>query len=82
MTTGANEFWEGINKDQLDPQRIEREFARFKSSPINYKLALFNPEVNGVRYLINARQVTGHVLVVDAGQRLMGMGNTPIAAND
>ena len=51
MSTGANEFWEGINSDQLDPQRIEREFARFKSSPVNHKIALFNPEVNGVRYL-------------------------------
>lgn len=51
MSTGANEFWEGINKDQLSPQRIEKEFACFKSSPINYKIALFNPEVNGVRYL-------------------------------
>lgn len=38
--------------------------------------------VNGVRYLIGARQVTGHVLVVDAGQRMMGMGNTPIAPAD
>lgn len=31
--------------------------------------------VDAVRYLIRARQVTGHVLVVDAGQRLMGFGN-------
>ncbi|MCX2725252.1 SDR family oxidoreductase [Roseibium salinum] len=33
--------------------------------------------VAAVRYLIEARQVTGHTLVVDAGQRLMGFGNTP-----
>ena len=33
--------------------------------------------VNAVMYLIGARQVTGHTLVVDAGQRLMGFGNTP-----
>ena len=31
--------------------------------------------VGAVRYLISARQLTGHTLVVDAGQRLMGMGN-------
>lgn len=34
--------------------------------------------VEAVRYLIGARQVTGHVLTVDAGQRLMGFGNTPV----
>lgn len=34
--------------------------------------------VQAVRYLIAARQVTGHVLAVDAGQHLMGMGNSPI----
>lgn len=34
--------------------------------------------VAGVLYLVAARQVTGHVLVVDAGQRLMGMGNAPM----
>lgn len=34
--------------------------------------------VEAVRYLVAARQVTGHTLVVDAGQRLMGFGNAPI----
>jgi len=33
--------------------------------------------VAAVRYLVTAQQVTGHTLVVDAGQRLMGFGNTP-----
>ena len=33
--------------------------------------------VDAVRYLVGARQVTGHVLTVDAGQHLMGFGNTP-----
>lgn len=33
--------------------------------------------VAAVTYLISARQVTGHTLVVDAGQRLMGFGNMP-----
>ena len=31
--------------------------------------------VQAVRYLISARQVTGHTLVVDAGQRMLGFGN-------
>lgn len=34
--------------------------------------------VEAVRYLVGAEQVTGHTLVVDAGQRLMGFGNAPI----
>lgn len=34
--------------------------------------------VDAVLYLVGARQVTGHTLVVDAGQRLMGFGNSPI----
>lgn len=66
----------------LPSAQTQEEFdARQKLTPMGQGLG---PDdiVNGVRYLINARQVTGHVLVVDAGQRLMGMGNTPIAAND
>ncbi|POF27842.1 SDR family oxidoreductase [Roseibium marinum] len=34
--------------------------------------------VAAVKYLVAAKQVTGHTLVVDAGQRLMGFGNSPI----
>jgi NAD(P)-dependent dehydrogenase (short-subunit alcohol dehydrogenase family) len=34
--------------------------------------------VDAVIYLAAAKQVTGHTLVVDAGQRLMGFGNSPI----
>jgi NAD(P)-dependent dehydrogenase (short-subunit alcohol dehydrogenase family) len=34
--------------------------------------------VAAVQYLIDAPQVSGHTLVVDAGQRLMGFGNSPI----
>ena len=34
--------------------------------------------VEAVCYLISAKQITGHTLVVDAGQRLMGFGNAPI----
>lgn len=36
--------------------------------------------MGAVSYLISAVQVTGHTLVVDAGQRLMGFGNAPIGA--
>lgn len=34
--------------------------------------------VAAVRYLVDARQITGHTLVVDAGQKLMGFGNSPM----
>ncbi len=33
----------------------------------------------GVLYLIGARHVTGHTLVIDSGQRLLGFGNMPTA---
>ena len=63
----------------LPSAQTQEEFdARQKLTPLGEGLGT-DDIVNGVRYLINARQVTGHVLVVDAGQRLMGMGNTPIA---
>ncbi|MEP3046596.1 MAG: SDR family oxidoreductase [Roseibium sp.] len=35
--------------------------------------------VAAVTYLVSAPQITGHTLVVDAGQRLMGFGNAPLA---
>ena len=34
--------------------------------------------VDAVSYLAGASQVSGHTLVVDAGQHLMGFGNTPM----
>lgn len=51
MNIEQNKFWKEINENQLSPENIEADFANFKSSSINHKLALFNPEVNGVRYL-------------------------------
>lgn len=35
--------------------------------------------VGALRYFLAAGQVTGHTLVVDAGQRLLGFGNMPTA---
>jgi len=51
--------------------------ARQKRTPMGQGLG---PEdvVGALRYFLTARQVTGHTLVVDAGQRLMGFGNAPI----
>ena len=43
-------LWERINKTQLSKERIG-DLTNFKSGPVNYKLALWNPETNGVRYL-------------------------------
>ena len=34
--------------------------------------------VDAVLFLVAAKQVSGHTVVVDAGQRLMGFGNAPI----
>lgn len=51
MKIDQNKFWKEINEKQLSLENIESGFESFKSSPINHKIALFNPEVNGVRYL-------------------------------
>jgi len=51
MNIDQNKFWKEINENQLSAKNIEAGFANFKSSSINHKIALFNPEVNGVRYL-------------------------------
>ena len=58
-------------------QTVEEFEHRQKLTPLGRGLGT-DDIVNGVRYLIGARQVTGHTLVVDAGQRLMGFGNSPI----
>ncbi|MCK7615887.1 SDR family oxidoreductase [Roseibium sediminicola] len=58
-------------------QTQENFDSRQKLTPMGPGLG---PEdiVKAVTYLIDAPQVTGHTLVVDAGQRLMGFGNSPI----
>lgn len=58
-------------------QTQENFDARQKLTPLGPGLG---PEdiVGALQYFLNARQVTGHTLVVDAGQRLMGFGNAPI----
>jgi NAD(P)-dependent dehydrogenase (short-subunit alcohol dehydrogenase family) len=62
----------------LPSDQSQEEFdSRQELTPLGPGLG---PEdiVAAVRYLVGARQVTGHTLVVDAGQRLMGFGNSPM----
>jgi len=58
-------------------QTRENFDSRQKLTPLGQGLG---PEdiVAAVLYLVEAPQVTGHTLVVDAGQQLMGFGNSPI----
>ncbi|MHA7775409.1 SDR family oxidoreductase [Roseibium sp. M-1] len=58
-------------------QTQENFDARQKLTPMGPGLG---PQdvVDAVIYLTEAKQVTGHTIVVDAGQRLMGFGNSPI----
>lgn len=51
MKIDQNKFWKEINEKQLSFDNIETGFENFKSSEINHKIALFNPAVNGIRYL-------------------------------
>ena len=55
-------------------QTVEEFTRRQRLMPLGDGLGA-DDIASAVRYLISARQVTGHTLVVDAGQRLMGMGN-------
>lgn len=62
----------------LQSAQTRAEFEqRQKLTPLGAGLG---PEhiVDAVRYLVRAEHVTGHTLVVDSGQRLMGFGNAPI----
>ncbi|MBO9463414.1 SDR family oxidoreductase [Labrenzia sp. R5_0] len=58
-------------------QTQENFDARQKLTPMGPGLGP-DDVVDAVIYLVGAKQVTGHTLVVDAGQRLMGFGNAPI----
>lgn len=46
----SSSLWKRINKE-LITERAVRDLNNFKSNEINYRLALWNPETNGVRYL-------------------------------
>jgi len=62
----------------LESAQTREEFEQRQSlTPLGAGLG---PEhiVDAVRYLVRAEHVTGHTLVVDSGQRLMGFGNAPI----
>lgn len=59
----------------LPSGQTEEQFARRQQqTPLGEGLGV-EDIVEAVRYLVTARQVTGHTLVVDAGQRLLGFGN-------
>ncbi len=47
----SNKFWENINKDIVNENKLENLLENFRSSSVNYKISIFNPETNGVRYL-------------------------------
>ncbi|MEM7423301.1 MAG: SDR family oxidoreductase [Pseudomonadota bacterium] len=62
----------------LPSDQTQEEYeARQRLTPLGQGLGPSHI-VDAVRYLIGAAHVTGHTLVVDSGQRLMGFGNAPI----
>ena len=64
----------------LPSEQTQEEFEmRQSQTPLGQGLG---PDdiVGAVRYLVNAKHVTGHILAVDAGERLMGYGNAPFTA--
>ncbi|MFV2109785.1 putative sugar O-methyltransferase [Micromonospora sp. LOL_015] len=47
---GRSPLWERYNNTQVTKEAVA-DLAGFKSGEVNYKLALWDPRVNGVRYL-------------------------------
>ena len=46
----SSALWEHINKSYITGNQLE-DLTNFKSSIINYKISLWNPHTNGIRYL-------------------------------
>ena len=46
----ASKLWEYINRNFLNDAKL-KDFNNFKSSSVNHKLSIWNPETNGVRFL-------------------------------
>ncbi|ADG94203.1 conserved hypothetical protein [Arcobacter nitrofigilis DSM 7299] len=47
----SNEFWSDINKNIVNEGQLDELVENFRSSSVNYKISMFNPEINGVRFL-------------------------------
>ena len=45
-----SELWKRINQNNLRKERIQ-DLENFKSNDVNFKIALWNPKTNGIRYL-------------------------------
>ncbi len=48
--SGESALWAHINQNQITKENIE-DLTNFKSGKINFKIALWDPQVNGMRYL-------------------------------
>lgn len=46
----ASKLWQHINREQITKKRI-KNLNNFKSTKVNFKIALWDPKLNGVRYL-------------------------------
>ncbi|MGC5010646.1 putative sugar O-methyltransferase [Streptosporangium sp. DT93] len=76
---GRSALWEHINNNHVTRDSAD-DLSTFKSSAVNYKLALWNPEVNGVRYLKALTYNLGRQLTPDNLTRLRRIGNREIGA--
>ena len=47
---GQSPLWAYINQTQITKETI-KDLTNFKSGGVNFKIALWDPRVNGVRYL-------------------------------
>lgn len=71
---GQSPQWAHINENNLALDEIP-DLSRFKSSRVNYKLALWNPEVNGRRYLKTLIHNLGLQLSPENWERMLRIRN-------
>ncbi|MGW0811279.1 putative sugar O-methyltransferase [Nonomuraea sp. NPDC002799] len=76
---GQSPQWVHINENQLALDVIA-DLSRFKSSAVNYKLSLWNPDVNGLRYLKTLIHNLASQLSPENWERLRRIRNREVGA--
>jgi len=71
----SNDFWNKINNDTINNKSLNDNFDDFRNNQINYKLAMFNPTKNGIRYLKTLLYTLVHNLSDDEFKKITSIKN-------
>ena len=72
-----SELWERINKTNLRKELIQ-DLENFKSTDVNFKISLWNPKTNGIRYLKTLLYNLAASLSLEAWERISKIKNRNI----